>query len=95
MKMFSRQFPIKRTNSRDHTTIIEGPNLFGPKSSSHVPKKRLPLSRKKKTESSAVFDDLYEAKTQVGLGERGTATRKVMFFYIWTILKRPDGFWKL
>ena len=39
MKMFSRKFPIKRTNSRTHTTIIEGPNLFGPKSSFHFPKK--------------------------------------------------------
>ena len=39
MKIFSRQFPIKRTNSRGHTTIIEGPNLFGPKSSFHVLKK--------------------------------------------------------
>eukprot|EP00493_Phyllostaurus_siculus_P011132 UN11289 len=28
MKTFSRQFPIKRTNCRGHTTIIEGPNLF-------------------------------------------------------------------
>ena len=40
--MFSRQFPIKHNNSRDHTTIIEGSNLFGPKSSSHVPKKQTP-----------------------------------------------------
>ena len=47
MKMFSRQFPIKRTNSRGHMTIIEGPNLFGPKSSSHVPKKTLPLKEQK------------------------------------------------
>ena len=39
MKIFSRQFPIKRTNSRGHTTIIEGLNLFGPKSSFHVLKK--------------------------------------------------------
>ena len=39
MNMFSRQFPIKRTNSRGHTTIIEGPNLFGPKSSFQPPKK--------------------------------------------------------
>ena len=43
MKMFSRQFHIKRTNSRGHTTSIEGPNLFCQKSSSHVPKKRLPF----------------------------------------------------
>ena len=35
--MFSRQFPIKRINFRGHTTIIEGPNLFGPKSSFHSP----------------------------------------------------------
>ena len=39
MKILSRQFPIKRTNSRGHTTIIEGPNLFGPKSSFQPPKK--------------------------------------------------------
>ena len=39
MKMFSRRFPMKRTNFRGHTTIIEGPNLFGPKSSFHVLKK--------------------------------------------------------
>ena len=38
---------------------------------------------------------IYEAKTQVGLGERGNATGKVVIFYIWTILKRPDNFWKL
>ena len=44
MKMFSRQFPIKRTNSRVHTTIIEGPNLFCQKSSFHSPKKRPPLN---------------------------------------------------
>ena len=37
--MFSRRFPIKCTNSRAHPTIIEGPNLFGPKSSFHFPKK--------------------------------------------------------
>ena len=36
-----------------------------------------------------------EAKTQVDLGETGHAAGKVVFFYIWTILKRPDGFWKL
>ena len=40
MKMFSRQFPIKRTNSRGHTTIIEGPNLFCQKSSFHSPQKK-------------------------------------------------------
>ena len=39
MKMFSKQFPIKRINSRGHTTIIEGPNLFGPKSSFQPPNK--------------------------------------------------------
>ena len=39
MKMFSRQFPIKRTDSRAHTTIIEGPNLFCQKSSFHSPQK--------------------------------------------------------
>ena len=39
MKMFSRQFPIKRTNSRGHTTIIEGPNLFCQKSSFQPPQK--------------------------------------------------------
>ena len=44
MKTFSRQFPIKRINSRAHTTIIEGPNLFGPKSSFHSLKKTPPLS---------------------------------------------------
>ena len=38
--MFSRQFPIKRTNSHGHTTIIERPNLFCQKSSSHSPKKK-------------------------------------------------------
>ena len=43
--MFSRQFSIKRTNSRGHTTIIEGHNLFGPKSSFHPPKKTPPLNR--------------------------------------------------
>ena len=44
--MFSRQFSIKHTNFRGQTTIIKGPNLFGPKSSSHVPKKPLPLKLK-------------------------------------------------
>ena len=43
MKMFSRQLSIKRTNSNGHTTIIEGPNLFGPKSSFHSPNKTHPL----------------------------------------------------
>ena len=40
--MFSRQFPcpIKRTNSRGHTIIIEGPKLFCQKSSFHCPKKK-------------------------------------------------------
>ena len=38
--MFSRQFSIKCTDSRGHTTIIEGPNLFCQKSSSHSPKKK-------------------------------------------------------
>ena len=40
MKTFSRQFPIKRINSRVHTTIIEGPNLFCQKSSFHSPNKK-------------------------------------------------------
>ena len=39
--------------------------------------------------------DENEAKSQVGLEERGHDIEKVTFFYIWTILKRPDGFWKL
>ena len=39
MKMYSTQFPIKRTNSRGHTTTTEGPNPFDQKSSFHVPKK--------------------------------------------------------
>ena len=38
---------------------------------------------------------IYEAKTQVGLDERGQEGEKRVFFYIWTILKRPNGFWKL
>ena len=56
MKMFSRQFPIKRTNSRDHTTIIEGPNLFGPKSSFHSLKKTPPLK------STSFWKQLFSAK---------------------------------
>ena len=39
MKMFSKQFPIKRTNSHGHTTITAGSNLFCQKSSFHFPKK--------------------------------------------------------
>ena len=38
MKMFSRQFPTKRINSRGHTTITDS-NLFRQKSSFHFPKK--------------------------------------------------------
>ena len=34
----SRQFPIRRTNSRGHTTITDGSNDFGPKSSFQTPK---------------------------------------------------------
>ena len=34
-----RQYPGKLTNSHGHKTIIEGPNLFGPKSSFHSTKK--------------------------------------------------------
>ena len=32
-----RQYPGKLTNSHGHKTIIEGPNLFGPKNSFHPP----------------------------------------------------------
>ena len=39
MTMFSTQFPIKRTNSRSHTTNTPWPNLFGPKRSFHFPPK--------------------------------------------------------
>ena len=38
--MFSKQFPIKRTNSHGHTTITAGANLFCQKSSFHFPKKK-------------------------------------------------------
>ena len=41
--MFSRQCPIKRTNSHGHTTITAGSNLFGPKSSNPPQKKTPPL----------------------------------------------------
>ena len=33
---------------------------------------------------------IYEAKSQIGLDERGHASKKVTFLYIPTILKRPD-----
>ena len=45
--------------------------------------------------ANLTFGLIYEAKTQVGLDETGHASKKVIFFYIWTISKRPDGFWKL
>ena len=55
--MFSRQFSIKRTSSRGHTTIIEGPNQFCQKSSFHLPKKTPPL--KKAFWMSATIGELY------------------------------------
>ena len=48
MKMFSKQFPIKRTNFHGHTTNTTGSNLFCQKSSFHSPpQKRLPLKNSK------------------------------------------------
>ena len=49
MKMFSRQFSIKRTNSRGHTTITDGSNLFGPKSSFQPPKINASFKERKKS----------------------------------------------
>ena len=46
MKAFFRQFPIKRTNSRGHTAIIEGPNLFYQKNSFHSPNKKTSFNRR-------------------------------------------------
>ena len=63
MKMFSRQFSIKRTNSRGHTTIIEAPNLFCQKSSSHVPKKNASFN---KEGSLGVVDDVFSLMSREG-----------------------------
>ena len=43
MKMFSRQFSIKRTSFPGHTIFIGGPNLFCQKSSFQYLKKKNPL----------------------------------------------------
>ena len=47
IKMFSRQFPVEHTNSQGQTTITADSNLFGPKSSFHLPPKRHPLKEHK------------------------------------------------
>ena len=40
-------------------------------------------------------NDIFEAKSQVDKYETGSVSPKVLFLNIRSILKRPDGFWKL
>ena len=62
MKMFSRQFPIKCINFHGHTTIIEGPNLFGPKGSFHSPKKMTSFTTMFKVHKRYFWVVLYTSK---------------------------------
>ena len=84
MKMFCRQFPIKRTNFRSHTTIIEGPNLFGPKSSFHVLKKTLPLKNGKTTDFH-FLKTLKSWKKQRIFYKLWIAERKGISFFLQTL----------
>ena len=91
MKMFSRQFPIKRTNSRGHTTIIEGPNLFCQKSSFHCLKKD--TSFKLAKIKSMLFEIFQLAKNQIHDFWDFLSLQRIRFMFL-SLQKVKFIFWR-
>ena len=79
MKMFSKQFPIKRTNSHGRTTITTGSNLFCQKSSFHFPKKKTSF----KSQTRIFWQNLmFWAPTFLSSGSRKFSMRSMTTFEI-------------